>query len=421
MRKGVCLVIVVLLALPALLLAQAPSADPDLDLGVRLVDEGDFEEAVRKLSAAVQRLSKSGESASELSRAYLYLAIAYLQLSEEQKAKAQFVEAWKSDRSLKLSPHEFPPKVISAFKAALDEVKARSAPEERPRDPAMVPVFFEAVKAGDFPAARQLLGDDPELANEKDAVYGATPLHWAALKGNEAMVALLLAQGGDPDSRNADGETPFQVAQRGRKPEITRLLTPTTGLPGFIEAVKRGDVATVERLATERPSLVNESDSAFRATPLHWAALRGHAAVIRYLLAQGADPGARNKDGETPLDVAERAKRADAAQALRGGAGGGAAAPAPRASGNEMIEATKNGKLDRVRELLAADSSLIRATDSGYGGTPLHWAALKGHTSLVQFLLAQGADPDARNRDGETPLDVARRAGKKDIVALLER
>lgn len=418
MRKGVWLAVVVLVGLPALLIAQAASSDPDLDHGVRLVDEGDFEEAVKKLSGAVQRLSRRGESAGELSRAYLYLAIAYLQLSEEQKAKAQFVEAWKSDQSLKLSPHEFPPKVISAFKAALDEARAHSAPEVEPRNPAMVPVFFEAVKAGDFPAARQLLSDDPALVNEKDTVYAATPLHWAALKGNEAMVALLLAEGADTDTRNGDGETPFQVAQRGRKPEVTRLLTPTTGFPGFIEAVKRGDVATVERLAAEQPALVNESDAAFRATPLHWAALRGHVPVIQYLLAQGANPNARNKDGETPLEVAERAKRSGAAQALRGSGG---AAPRPRAGGNEMIEAAKNGTLDRARELLAADPSLIRAKDPSYGGTPLHWAALKGHTSLVQFLLAQGADTDARNRDGETALDVAQRAGKKDIVALLQR
>jgi hypothetical protein len=105
MRKGVCLAVAAVLALPALLVAQTASSDPDLDHGVRLVDEGDFEEAVKKLSGAVQRLSGNGESARELSRAYLYLAIAYLQFSEEQKAKAQFVEAWKSDQSLKLSPH----------------------------------------------------------------------------------------------------------------------------------------------------------------------------------------------------------------------------------------------------------------------------------------------------------------------------
>jgi ankyrin repeat protein len=39
----------------------------------------------------------------------------------------------------------------------------------------------------------------------------------------------------------------------------------------------------------------------------------------------------------------------------------------------------------------------------------------------VQFLLAQGADTQARNGEGETPLQVAERAGKKDVVALLER
>jgi ankyrin repeat protein len=382
------------------------------------VDEGDFEEAVKKLSAVVQRLSRQGTNPRELSRAYLYLAIGYLQLSEEQSAKAKFIEAWKSDQSLKLSPSEFPPKVIAAFKQALEEARPVAPPAAKPRNPAMVPVFFEAVKAGDFAATRQLLSEDPALVNEKDTVYGASPLHWAALKGNEAIAALLLAEGADVDLRNREGETPFQVAQRGRKPEVTRLLTPTTGYPAFIEAVKRGDLGTVQRLVAEQPALVNEKDSSYGATALHWAALRGQLGVAQLLLASGASPQARNKDGETPLQVAERAKKPEVAQLLRGG---GAASAPIRAGSGELIEAVKRGDLPRVRELLAADPALLGAKDASYGGTPLHWAALRGHAAIVQFLLAQGADTKARNGDGETPLDVARRAGKKDVIALLQR
>jgi len=419
MHRRLCLTLAVFLALPGLLRAQASATDPELDNGVRLVDEGDFEEAVKKLSAVVQRLSRQGSNPRELSRAYLYLAIGYLQLSEEQSAKAKFIQAWKSDQSLKLSPSEFPPKVIAAFKQALEEARPVAPPAAKPRNPAMVPVFFEAVKAGDFAATRQLLSDDPALVNEKDTVYGASPLHWAALKGNEAIAALLLAEGADVDLRNRDGETPFQVAQRGRKPEVTRLLTPTTGYPGFIEAVKRGDMGTVQRLVAEQPALVNEKDSSYGATALHWAALRGHAGVAQLLLATGASPQAQNKDGETPLQVAERAKKTEVAQVLRGG-GGTAAAPA-RAGSGEMTEAVKRGDLARVRDLLAADPALLAAKDASYGGTPLHWAALRGHAAIVQFLIAQGADTKARNGDGETPLDVARRAGKKDVIALLQR
>ena len=106
MAKACRLALIAVLVLPALVRGQAPSSDPELDRGVRLVDEGDFEQAVERLSAVVQRLAGQPGHARELARGYLYLAIAYLQLSEEQKAKAQFVEAWKSDQSLKLSPHE---------------------------------------------------------------------------------------------------------------------------------------------------------------------------------------------------------------------------------------------------------------------------------------------------------------------------
>lgn len=419
MGRGSRLALILVLALPGLLRSQAASFDPELDNGVRLVDEGDFEEAVERLSGVVQRLASQPGHARELSRAYLYLAIAYLQLSEEQKAKAQFVEAWKSDQSLKLSPHEFPPKVISAFKQALEDAPASALPAPRPRDPSRVPVFFEAVKAGDFPAVRGMLAEDPALVNEKDAVYAATPLHWAALRGNEAIVALLLAEGAQTDARNHDGETAFEVARRGRKPELTRLLTPTTGFPGFLEAVKRGDLAGVQRLASEEPALVNELDSSYGASALHWAALRGHAAVARYLLALGANPQARNKEGETPLQVAERAKKPEVAQLLRNATGSGA--PAASASGADLIEAAKRGDLARVRELVARDPSLMTAKDRTHGATALHWAALRGQAGVVQFLVAQGADTQARNGEGETPLQVARRAGKKDVVALLER
>jgi ankyrin repeat protein len=51
----------------------------------------------------------------------------------------------------------------------------------------------------------------------------------------------------------------------------------------------------------------------------------------------------------------------------------------------------------------------VEARD-GYGYSPLHDAALSGRADVVEFLLSAGANPKAKNRDGETLFDLVRRS-----------
>jgi ankyrin repeat protein len=51
------------------------------------------------------------------------------------------------------------------------------------------------------------------------------------------------------------------------------------------------------------------------------------------------------------------------------------------------------------------------------GSTPLHYAASSGCLSLVKLLLKYGGDPRIKNNEGKTPLDVAIRS---DIARVLE-
>ena len=44
-----------------------------------------------------------------------------------------------------------------------------------------------------------------------------------------------------------------------------------------------------------------------------------------------------------------------------------------------------------------------------YGSTPLHWAATFGNSSKIQALLAAGADAKAKDKNGETPWDLAQK------------
>jgi hypothetical protein len=68
-----------------------------------------------------------------------------------------------------------------------------------------------------------------------------------------------------------------------------------------------------------------------------------------------------------------------------------------------LIEAVKQGELERVRALLESDAGLARQKDES-GATPLHYATLNGHRHIVQLLLERGADINSTDGQfGATP------------------
>jgi ankyrin repeat protein len=68
--------------------------------------------------------------------------------------------------------------------------------------------------------------------------------------------------------------------------------------------------------------------------------------------------------------------------------------------------------------LLENDSADLRAQDAD-GGTALHWAAGRGHDTVVRLLLEHGADLAAKDGDGDTALHVAAGRGYDIVVRLL--
>ena len=83
---------------------------------------------------------------------------------------------------------------------------------------------------------------------------------------------------------------------------------------------------------------------------------------------------------------------------------------------DDIFQAVQRGSLDAVKALVAKDPALARAKNEG-GDTVLHLAAGAGRRDVVDFLLAQGADPLAKNNDGQNPLLYAAYAGSKELVA----
>ena len=58
-----------------------------------------------------------------------------------------------------------------------------------------------------------------------------------------------------------------------------------------------------------------------------------------------------------------------------------------------------------MAELMLAKGAEVDAKDNG-GWTPLHWAARNNKSTVAKLLLANGADPNAKAEGGTTPLDV---------------
>ncbi|MCI0472751.1 MAG: ankyrin repeat domain-containing protein, partial [Ignavibacteria bacterium] len=87
--------------------------------------------------------------------------------------------------------------------------------------------------------------------------------------------------------------------------------------------------------------------------------------------------------------------------------------------GETLCEAVSSQNIEIVRMVLNAGARVNG--DFGFeNNTPLHRAAYTGIAEIVQLLLSAGADTGARNRNIETPLQIAERLGFKECAELLK-
>ncbi|KAL8307082.1 hypothetical protein RB593_005802 [Gaeumannomyces tritici] len=150
-------------------------------------------------------------------------------------------------------------------------------------------------------------------------------------------------------------------------------------------AAVNGHEAVVKQLLATGSVDVDSKDNNGQ-TPLSLAAGRGHEAVVKQLLATGSvDVDSKDNDGQTPLSLAAE-------------------------SGHEAV----------VKQLLATGSVDVDSKDNEFGQTPLSLAAEYGHEAVVKQLLATGSvDVDSKDNDGQTPLSLAAESGHEAVVKQL--
>lgn len=213
----------------------------------------------------------------------------------------------------------------------------------------------------------------------------------------------------------------------------------------FIDAVKKGDVPTVERLLAADPAHLSERDengtsalllSYYYGKPevarvllarkpaldLSEAAAVGDAARIRALRPDRGALNAYASDGFFPLGLAAFFKRPEAVKALVDLGADVRLASRP-AGFTPLHSAVADDEGVAVKEIvrMLLDAGADPNAQSESGGTPVHTAAFTGNVDVLKMLLAAGGDPTIADKKGKTALDIARQRDHSEAVRLLER
>ena len=321
--------------------------------------------------------------------------------------------------------------------------------------------LMTAARTGDVAAVRVLLAHGADV-HARDDTHGQTALMWAAAENNAGVVDTLVQAGADVHTRTAHGFTAFLFAARAGRIAAAQVLLAAgadvnaalpNGVAPLLLAIsnlnyelaaillRAGADATVDAVGwstlhqlswSRRPALgYNNPERVHRdnvdaldlarqllaaganpnariqkdmqdaprqrstggtgATPFFLAARTGDVDLMRLLLEYGADPFLPTEDCRTPLMAA---------------AGVGVSPGSDPGTNEQALEAFTL-MLDLGGDVSTADT---------LGDTALHGAARRGANAIVQLLVDRGADLEATNDKGWTPLTIA--AGVSGVVFL---
>ncbi len=357
-------------------------------------------------------------------------------------ADVNATEGWRSQTALMWAAGENNAEAVATLIEAGADIEARSSS-------GLTPLLF-AVREGQADVVRTLLAAGADVnagVNNRTASSGSytpaasghtSPLVLAIINAHYALANLLLEAEADPNPPDARGSALHALAWirrpgSGRPPIQTGTLDSLDLVRALLE---RGADPNVQVYWNEIPfevdlgivkpppniSVGRNFISFVGATPFYLAAKHADLELMRLLVEYGADPLTPTDQGVTPLMAA-------AGLGFWDGESPGPLNGTPETVrleavklalelGNDLHAVTDFGDTELVgdgeelllrhpRNLLDLDAQRDRGDMRWDGCTALHGAAMMGSNLIVQYLIEQGADINARNELGWTPLMIA--------------
>ncbi len=249
--------------------------------------------------------------------------------------------------------------------------------------------------AGDSFFELTCLGGDARRSAEfftedKKPNYKPSILIRLAMKGHLEVMELLLNHGADANSQMEHGVTPLMATLVDQNRQGDSWLPP-----------RDDQIAEVVGVLLKHRANPNQANS-FRMTPVDYAAAHCDGRVMKALLAAGGKIDTPKAPGKmTPLQQAAGTGRETTVRVLLdAGADRGILSP----SGEGLLHLAAGQGNDPVMKVLLELHLPINATDRTNGATPLHRATFVNSFECTRLLLEAGANPEAKDSFGVTPL-----------------
>nr|XP_033777263.1 E3 ubiquitin-protein ligase MIB2 isoform X1 [Geotrypetes seraphini]XP_033777264.1 E3 ubiquitin-protein ligase MIB2 isoform X1 [Geotrypetes seraphini]XP_033777265.1 E3 ubiquitin-protein ligase MIB2 isoform X1 [Geotrypetes seraphini]XP_033777267.1 E3 ubiquitin-protein ligase MIB2 isoform X1 [Geotrypetes seraphini]XP_033777268.1 E3 ubiquitin-protein ligase MIB2 isoform X1 [Geotrypetes seraphini]XP_033777269.1 E3 ubiquitin-protein ligase MIB2 isoform X1 [Geotrypetes seraphini] len=256
-----------------------------------------------------------------------------------------------------------------------------------------------------------LLQKYPDKVDTKN--QGRTALQVASHLGRVEVVKALFQAQANVDLKDEEGDTALHYAAFGNQAEVAKVLL-SKGANADLQnnvkctalyvAVSKGFTDVVKVLCAHN-SAVNVQDSS-RDTPLHYAITADFKGIIEILLeVPNIDFTVQNRQGFNLLHHSALKGNKQAVQRIVGRAR--QLVDAKKEDGFTALHLAALNNHQDVAEILIKEGRCDVNLRNNRLQSPLHLAVTQGHAGLLQLLVREGADVNAEDEDGDTPMHIA--------------